>query len=531
MAKVSITQPPENLSVTANVLFLVTGTATGNPGGPEPDMVASVTVQIDGGTPGQAALSFSLGKTFGSVKFSTWAVIPGGVGPHTITAIARTDQNRTATDSVTVFIGPAFTATPPAVLMDLLLPIPVDPTSAEVVHLVGEVQGVLSTIAGKLSAIGKVLAGPNLIVSQNAAGLDILRIGLWIVDPTTPVVQPVPPYSLPILSPESAQLSFGLVPILNVTPLEGISIGFAVSVPTSTLQTIVDATFPSLQASANSSGAVLYSATVVTQPPNMVTVSISGQHELVTFTTSIIETIDARPLPAPNSQQKVPTVIARNNSTGGSVWEWIVGILNPFFGIDLAATLFKVADNTSKDSGLMATLISAVPSRIPFPNDAFSLPLPPFPVWLPNWVEFDVDNNGIFGKGLASLGARDNTTASATVSGVGSITGLAIDLSAGFTEPYSFQLTDILPDGGNVTWTVTGKNTYETGADSVGFLESSGSFLAFFRLPASSSPGEYPFVVTVSAIETCATDPTQKLTVTGGFTVEMIAQKAPPHMQ
>jgi hypothetical protein len=93
--ELTIGQPPPNGVVIIGETTLVTGIATGA-GGAEPVLVDSVTVQIGGGPPVTAGLTFGLAR-----DFKAEVVVPGPPGPVVVTVTAHDDGGRALTKSVT----------------------------------------------------------------------------------------------------------------------------------------------------------------------------------------------------------------------------------------------------------------------------------------------------------------------------------------------------------------------------------------------------------------------------------------------
>ncbi len=89
--------PPPNGVIIIGETTLVSGVATGA-GGAEPVLVDSVTVQIGGGPPVTAGLSFAGGE---ARDFKAEAVVPGPPGPVVISVTARFDGDRIVTKTVT----------------------------------------------------------------------------------------------------------------------------------------------------------------------------------------------------------------------------------------------------------------------------------------------------------------------------------------------------------------------------------------------------------------------------------------------
>src|SRR5262249_14741838 len=177
-------------------------------GMPEPILIDSVTVQIDGGPLIQAHLTHIRNKTLTEVSFRASAQISSGNDPHTVTIVATNDQGLRSKETVTVFAGPSFQVDVPALLIDLLSLIPITADDPQVLTLIREIQGQLGSLSDFLASTGKVLIGPNLIVQSVTPVESLVRIGLWIEDPGFPVVPPSDGFSLPRLSDAAANACF-----------------------------------------------------------------------------------------------------------------------------------------------------------------------------------------------------------------------------------------------------------------------------------------------------------------------------------
>ena len=245
MPTLTVNQPPNNLTVQLNQPFLVTGQAT-DVGSPEPHFIDSVTVQVDGGAPIKAKLTHIPDKKLTRFSFSASATVTGGQDPHTVTVVATNDNGVSVKKTVNVFTGPAFEVSPPSLLMEFNPGF--DPSGQGIVKLAVEIQQALIPLSSSLNSVGKIIAGPNLLRTTNDRGLDVLRVGIWIEDQGFPVVPPDATYPLPRLLDLAATEGFAPAPFLPMPSFNGEGPSFAVSVPTPTLQSLVDATAPSLKA-------------------------------------------------------------------------------------------------------------------------------------------------------------------------------------------------------------------------------------------------------------------------------------------
>src|SRR5438552_1302708 len=102
-----VDQPVDNLVVQPNHPFLVTGRASERVK-PEPFLIDSVTVQVDGEAPVEATLTHIPDKTSMAYTYRAYAEVTGGQDPHTVAVTATSDQNVSTTKTVSVFTGPVF---------------------------------------------------------------------------------------------------------------------------------------------------------------------------------------------------------------------------------------------------------------------------------------------------------------------------------------------------------------------------------------------------------------------------------------
>src|SRR5262245_55872892 len=102
MESLTVLQPTSNAIVDPQKPLRVGGRAVGN-GMPEPSLVDEVTVSVDGGSPVQAHLT-SVPHQFASL-FDASVQVPRIGGPHTVTVVAKFDNNVTKRVSVTVVVN------------------------------------------------------------------------------------------------------------------------------------------------------------------------------------------------------------------------------------------------------------------------------------------------------------------------------------------------------------------------------------------------------------------------------------------
>lgn len=532
-----VSQPPNNLIVKPNQPFAVTGQVTnaGRPG--EPVVIDAVTVQVDGGPATEATLKRLPDKKKTVVAFQASAQVTGGRDPHTVTVTATNDEGLSATSTVAVFTGPIFQVDAPALELDIS-PVNFDLSDPKVAKLLSHMQQALRPLAGALASVGKMLAGPNLALATDAAGRPVLRLGLWIEDPSFPVLPPAPPdFPLPRLIDAAAAAGFATVPLLPVPEPAGLGPAFALSIPVATLQHLLDAVAPAVKLAAKQNDVSVDSMTVQTFPPATVLTSFRGSLPLdIPFSIAITENLGTKQ--APDSIQMVPAVIGSSYSASvGSFLDWFIGFLFPIFELALLGALGAVSSVGGQVggqiTGIMASLLAGIPSRIPFHNTdlpASPLPLPDFPTLLPNWKSFGVTNSGIIGTGTTTIEARDQTMAALATRGARHIVGYQEDLAGGAGQGYTFTLHDLAPDAGKFSWQASGAGS-DRGAIEVEPFEQAGSFGVVFPLPLDVKPGKYPFTLAVHASETCGTNPSK--TLSGSASIPVLVEvvknpKTPP---
>src|SRR5262249_8951306 len=159
---------------------------------------------------------------------------------------------------------------------------------------------------------------------------------------------------------------------------------------------------------------------------------------------------------------------------------------------------------------LAGPLVAGIPSRVPFKNTAIPpipLPVPDFPVLIPDWRSFGADSGGIIGTGTSTIAPRDQTNVALAVHGSSPIPGCQEDLAG---LPDGCTLTTLAPDPDKFSWHVSGAAT-SGGAIPLGAFDQGGSFGADFPLPLKVVPATYPFTLATTATETCGTDPSKTL--------------------
>lgn len=537
MPKVTVRQPPQNGSVAALQPFLVSGRASGDVE-VESHPIDSVTVQVDDGPVVEAVTTFIAGSVPPAVLFKAFAEVDHGADPHVVRVVATNDTAQKAHATVDVFTGPIFRTSPAAILLEVSLPRAVDPGDPKLHAMVGRVQHGLLPLSRALGSIGKVLVGPNLVAITGPSGPG-LRFGLWIEDGDFPVMAAQPPdFPLPRLLPAAEGPCFDATPGLSVPPPRGFSPGFALGIPVETLQRLLDAVAPGVKAAAAQQDVRLDSLIASVMAPGSVTTSFSGEGHLlgigVPFTVSATEVIGLTA--ATDGGAAVPAVLGTSHSSSvGSVLEWLVGLVIPVFDIALLAAWGKASsvagEISNQVNGVMAPLLAGIPTRFPFRNTDLPIPSPPdFPALEPTWLSFGITGSTVVGTGTADVVARSQAGAALSVTGAGTIIGYQADLAGGAGQGYQFQLIDLAPDAGAFTWSVTGTGTDAGPIDDAPFTQA-GSFDVDFPLSLHVAPGTYSFQLTVSATETCGTDPSKTLHATASRPVKVTAKpnpKTPP---
>src|SRR5215467_299888 len=529
MPSLTVFQPPNNLMVQPNQPFLVTGQASDR-GPPEPATIDSVTVQVDNGPVIEAQLTHIPNRTITLYSFKAFAQVTGGQDPHTVTITATNDSNISVKQTRQVFTGPIFQVDAPAILADLLFPFPLnlnDPTTAARVNRwVSDIQNGLQPLSAALASIGKIVAGPNLATGTDSFGRAVTRLGIWIEDSGFPVLPPQPPdFPLPRLSAPAAAAGFATVPVETPPDVDPGSLptlpgpSFALRIPLAALQHFLDAVAPTVKAAAAQNSVTVEHITAQTSAPGSVTTSFTGSLPLgIGFDVTITEVLGIVPLAGANPPQMVPAVIGNSHSTGlGSLLDWFIGFVIPLFGLALGAAFgilsFAVGKISGMVDGLAGPLVAGIPSRVPFKNTAIPpipLPVPDFPVLIPDWRSFGADSGGIIGTGTSTIAPRDQSMVALAVHGSSHIQGYQEDIAGGAGQTYGCTLTNLAPDPDKFSWHVSGTAT-SGGAIPLGAFDQGGSFGADFPLPLKVVPATYSFTLATTATETCGTDPSKTL--------------------
>jgi hypothetical protein len=530
----TVTSPSANATV-GNKPFQIIGQVTDR-GMPEPIIIDSVTVQVDGGPLIQATRKIIPNKTLTQVSFTATAQITGGNDPHTVTVVATNDQNQHTTKTITVFAGAVFQSDVPAILIDLRSLFPINPVDPQIAKFITNIQNQLLSLSGALSSIGKILIGPNIISTPVAGTVESqTRVGFWIEDKGFPVVPPSSTSPLPTLSAAAAADSFKKVPFLQVpNPVPFPT--FAISIPVTTLQHLLDTAAPSIKDSASSQHLTVDTITVKTSAPATVATSISGHLPAdVPLSVTISETVGLKAPAYGPASQLVPAVISTNSTSSvGSLLDWIIGVLVPEIGAVLAYIFYKVSVGAGQQSGLAGAFLGSIPPNIPFGNKDITLPpgtpftLPDFPTLTFFWNNFTADTTGLFGSGATEIDARDQSIVKLLLSGPDFFQGTQATIQE-FTDPVmGFSLQNIIPDAATFGYQITGTGKASGKITPPSPAVQAGDFNPHFPLPLKVSIGDNPFTLTVTGTETCQSDSTKKLTGTASKAVHFKVSKGGP---
>jgi hypothetical protein len=512
-------QSPAANAVVGTQPFSVTGLVTA-PGMPEPVGINSVTVQVDAQPAVKAALKHIPNTKLVEVTFSATVQIISGQDPHTITVTVSSDANIPVHQTVQVSVGPRLAV--PSMLIDLATVGNIDPTSDSVQSLAAQISRQVASLPliGQLAAINKIVVGPNLLaVTQPRA---VLRIGFWLLDSNFAASDFIPPsatFPLRRFTDAAAQGSFALAPLLNapppgeVPPADEPMFGFAFSLSTETLQSILDANFSDIAAQAASHDFTLQSATIRTDNSGSVVTTFSGSLPLgIGMTATLTETLGMAQ--RAGTAQFMPVVSSSSHSVSvGSAVDWVVGALFPAVGLVLLGAWglasYGVGQASGQSNGIIDSFLSQLRPRFPFRNSALPADFQAthlFPMAVPNFEAFTTDPSHISGRGTIGLAARDQSMVSVLLGGPTYYPNYTI----GVESFYSLALTHFEPDNDSMSWTVTGSP--KTGSAAIDSFWQSGGFATGFSLPAKPAPGKYQYTISASATETCATDPSKKLT-------------------
>jgi hypothetical protein len=309
--------------------------------------------------------------------------------------------------------------------------------------------------------------------------------------------------------------------------------GFAMSVPTTTLQLMLNAMFPDIATQAAASDFTLEDATIRVDASGSVTTSFSGQLPLsIAMTASVTETLGIAQRTA--TEQFMPAVTAASSSVSvGDEAQWFVSSFVPAVGVLILAALsdlasIAVSEGAGQANGIISGLLQSLPARIPFRNSELPTqpinlqPVFPFPMSVLNFESFSTDGSGIVATGTISLGERDQSIVTVRLSG----STYFPNYSIGVNGYYTVSLTHFEPDNDQMIWKVSG--TAKAESVSIDSFWQQGGFAAEFPVPFKAAPGKYRYTISVSATETCATDATKTLSGSASITVTANITGGPP---
>jgi hypothetical protein len=519
-------------SVVGNAPFNVMGSvSTGSI--TEPVNIDAVIVEIIG-QPGvvHATLAYipPSGNQPAQVTFKTTMQITGGHDPHGVVISVKSDAPLPVTRAVTVTVGPRLV--PPSAWVDVLLPMDkdIDPTK-----IASRLSGVLATIAQKLASLQIVkdmigywiIVGPNVVVANTSQ--PVLRFGFWIVpqDFAPPdLILPTTDFPFPQMTPAAAAGCFGLVPVLpfqllNPTlPANLPFLWFALSIPTITIQLIVDMLLSTINAETERHGLTLNYVTVQTGSGNTLVGQVSTSFLGIAVNGTVTETLG--PLHRAGTESNMAAVV--NSSVSSGLLDVLTALI-PFLGgvgaaIAEALVLGKVA--------IINSVLNKLPAWIPISNSSLSTDSNsgsgptalqnefPFPMFVLNFSEFGTNESGVIGAGMASLADRDQSMVGVNLSGPKSLP----KYSPGSQSSYDVSLTAFEPDNDQMTWQVSGGGS--TGTVDIGSFSQEGSFSTAFPI----SSGSKTFTLSVTGTETCATDPAKTLTGSYSIAVDVAVPEA-----
>lgn len=521
----TVNQPVANSAVTLNQPFQVSGVVL-DQGPPEPHAINSVTIQVDSGPIIRATLTHIPSKTVTEVTFHASAQVTGGQDPHIVTVTATDDRGASVKQRREVFTGEVFAVDAPAVVLDVLSPLPID--EATILGQTASIQKSLVSLSHSLGTIGKIIAGPNFefFNVKDLSRPSRLRMGFWIEDASFPV-ETRDGLLLPVLSNVAAAAGFNAAPPVPVP--DGLP-SFGLSLPLGTIQKLLAAVTQDVKDAAAAQGVTLDSITVQTISPESVATRFAGHLPLsVPFDMTVTEVLGLKQLP--DDLPLVPVVVSSSHSSGlGNFLDLIVAaIFRPFLAA-LAVEFIELKLNASaadqQITGLMQPLLAGIPPRIPFRNTLlpFDVPTPPdFPTIVLQWKSFRATSAGILGMGLLTTEARDQSEVALSIDGPHLISGFEGELAGNVRRDYSFSLRNLAPDQDKFAWHVSGAKAHSGTIESTFGL--GGTFTVDFPLPLHASPGKYTFTLTVTGIETCGANPQKTLSASASITVEFDVKK------
>lgn len=533
---------PAPNAVVGSQPFNVTGLVTA-PGMPEPVMINSVTVQVDAQPAVHAKLKHVPNQHLVEVTYAATVQITNGQDPHIVTVTVMSDAGVPINQSVSVDVGPRFVE--PSLLIDLATIDKVDPKSDSVQKMASEISKRVASLPliNQLVNVNKIVVGPNIIAVTEP--LPLLRIAFWIVDASFPPSELVPPsadFPLRRLTPIAAGGSFGLAAQLDVpsagmyppSPADLPLFGFALTVSTDSLQSVLNSYFSKIVEIAASHDFNVESATIRTDTSGSVITTVSGSLSIgptsVGMTATLTETLGIAK--RTGTEQSMPVVrSSSHNVSVGDAADWVLGALFPAVGVILLGAFglvsYSVGQVSDKATGIISTYLDQLRARIPFRNSNLPTKLDlqskyPFPMAVLNFESFTTDGSHIAASGNVGLGGRDQAMVAVLLHGPTYFP----NYSFGIQSAYSIWLEHFEPDNDRMTWNLSG--TVKSEPVRIDSFWQRGGFATDFPLPLTAAPGKYHYTIKINGTETCATDPTKKLTGSAFLTVTANVIKGSP---
>ena len=506
-----------------------------------PVQIDLVTVQVDDGPLIDAELTAVPGPSL-PVDFSATVVIPDSPGPHAITVTATQDGGLHATATVTVWVGPAFAIAPASVLFELY-PLHVIQIDSQ---WVGEIQQHLTSMQALAANYGLNVAGPAITLDPTRNGnVGVLRIGLWITDYPFGAAPASPAAGLPLptLSQAQAALCFAATP--PAPQAYGLA---AVWLPTTTLQTLLNAAVSKTAAAAAKYDVTVNTLTVSTSPPNTVTVTADITAPGGNDTIGVTETLGTTTVSWETGDPNVPTqlhvpVVTKTTSFSSTdlvddILEIIGALFSPLslvfasvFAFNNVAAVVAAGDAATGVSGILGSVLSRLPYAIPFPNTFLTSADPPFPVLVLDWTSVGVTDTGVVGgiwSGLTPpLGNRTQEYAGVTVQGQTEITVTSVALAEQYPLTFFWALENLDPD--SFTWTLSQDGRVESGSIIASPFAQAGAFDVIIDVPRQADLTLFRPGLRVTASEACGSDPSNVLTGAWSTEISVVLKTGPGH--
>jgi hypothetical protein len=349
-----------------------------------------------------------------------------------------------------------------------------------------------------------------------------VRIGFWIKDPGFPVVPPSADCPLPRLT--DAEAGRGLRRhARSRSPAPGLfSPSFALSIPVSTLQHLIDAIVPTLKSEASKLGLAVDTITAQTSPPATVNTNVSG-HVLkgaVPASFTISETVGLKPVAGGPSVQQTPAVLKPDSSSSvGSLLEWIAAYFNPLIGGTLAYAFYKVSSVVSEVSGLASSFLGSIPARIPFGNKDVSLDpnfkVPDFPSFDLSWDTFEAPLWDFSELASSTSMQEQSPTSTSSSTARTPLPASRKRFRNCQTPPWAISFRTSLRTRANSAGRSSAQAQKADSIEPPSPVVQAGDFFPHFPLRLKiNPPADIHFNLVINATEACQSDPTK--TLTGG---------------